>query len=1365
MIFKNITDELKNFNDIVTNISNSDNDIDKILKVIKNLSDVEANTLMAKANVSDDVIEKINLRREAIEEVISVTEDLANGIDLQTLSEEGQLQLQLLSIGADEAEAVSTSTVTAAQSTQIGVIDVLKMKYGQLAASIGISTAALTSFIAVAASITVAIAIFNHFYDTAEETSEKVKNLMNEFDSALKTANQNLKTIDDLADRYGELSEGVDELGRNISLSTDEFEEYNNIVNQIAEMSPELVKGYTAEGDAILSLKGNVDELKQSYIDAQKEAYNLLIASGEDSDGNDIVKQWHNLSNDDFWNKDIFGKEAFNQIAKRDVSKLIYNSNGDVEKLLNELSKYVNEYGYGSNEIWDFVNNEIGLKIGQYNGKEFSASFSGNKITSDDINNIRQYAYAVSQTYQSEINSALNDVRSLANAYLMVDPNYSKLSDDSKNIASILVNTLTEDMANEFNDKTDVGEYVTNIVETISGLSNKEGTHEAQKALIDLFSLPTDEMSVNELKSQVDDFINIIAKFLNEDPIELKIRLGFDDVDDIYNRGQTSISKIAKTYNLTPQEYSQKNKDDYSRLAEYTKDFDESQWETWLNVTDGTMNATEAIYAYEEALKAVNEEVKNATISDSIDTISKQLEPQYKKLGDMYSAIFSSDNGFDSNVVDNAMLLELKETFSKLEDLGIEFDSTSLKEFFDVVADGNFTVEEGQEAFNNLATSWFYSTDVLDNLNSETAAAIEQQLEMLGVTNAHEVVTNNLSTKTEALALKDQMLAAETEAVANKVEFSKMAFIAQAEASDLAKNYLFALMVQEQLFNGQPLSTEEKIRALADLAKQAGQTSIELAANAALMKVQYGGGDFETEFSKLMTQVNSLKQAEPIEIGDMSKAGKDGADAYLEAFEKELERLQALRDQGKITEKQYLEEYRKLYEKYFKDIDKYAEEFAKHQHEYLSGMKSLYEQVFSAITSVIDEQIEAYQDQKEAAEEYYDSQIEKIDEQIEKINKSREAREDEMAVQKALYDLIRANNQRTVKTLDENGNTVYKADQSSVRENQDNYQNAKEDYELKRLEKKREEYEKLKEKSNEYYDNLIKDLEKYKERWEDLLELEERAKMLALIEEFGYTEQDILNMSEEAFEDLKIQYLQVLKDMHASNDNVLKHLSDISGVDMNSLEGHLQTTADLTGDVADGFKDIADGIKKATGELEKFNDTASTKTDEDKDPFIYRIKTYGEILNEFILKIQGAEERIASMAHTNPYQTPSVPNSSKDSSKSDSNSPAPAPSSTKSIVTDNGAILTPVNNLSLKATSVDISKMIPNNSVNQISSNIANQIAKAIKTNTTRTVQLTQQVTINAPYLTNESGYNRLMDEFRGLSSAAIIDSINTRNK
>lgn len=147
----------------------------------------------------------------------------------------------------------------------------------------------------------------DNLVNSVEHCKERVDNLMSSYNSAISSANNNAKTVENLADRYEELSKGVNSLGENVSLTTDEYSEYNNIVNQIATMFPTLIQGYTDEGTAILFLKGNVEELRNAYKDAQQEAYNMLITSGENGNGNDIVKNWNNLNSTKWYDKTFDG--------------------------------------------------------------------------------------------------------------------------------------------------------------------------------------------------------------------------------------------------------------------------------------------------------------------------------------------------------------------------------------------------------------------------------------------------------------------------------------------------------------------------------------------------------------------------------------------------------------------------------------------------------------------------------------------------------------------------------------------------------------------------------------------------------------------------------------------------------------------------------------------------------------------------------------------------------------------------------------------------------------------------------------------------------------------------------------------------
>ena len=99
-----------------------------------------------------------------------------------------------------------------------------------------------------------------------------------EISSAFKQTNDTLaahkKTASELADRYDELSKGINRsTNSNVSLSTEEYEEFLDINEKLADSFPELAKGIDDNGNSILTLgtKG---------ITAKEQLKELLQAEG-----------------------------------------------------------------------------------------------------------------------------------------------------------------------------------------------------------------------------------------------------------------------------------------------------------------------------------------------------------------------------------------------------------------------------------------------------------------------------------------------------------------------------------------------------------------------------------------------------------------------------------------------------------------------------------------------------------------------------------------------------------------------------------------------------------------------------------------------------------------------------------------------------------------------------------------------------------------------------------------------------------------------------------------------------------------------------------------------------------------------------
>ncbi len=429
------------------------------------------------------------------------------------------------------------SNVQGANATMPGYV---RQLVATKAATIGlrIATIALNTalFAGVSWLISKGIQAFSNLVKHIEITKEKVEDLISTYESALDSANSKAKRVEEIVNKFDKLSDGVNNLGENISLTNEEYEEYNSLVNEIADMFPTLVQGYTDEGNAILNLKGNVESLRDAYKEAQQEAYNLLIVDGKDSDGNDIIKQWTNTHDTGFFADlfdlgadDIYGNisvtEAVEQLkAIQNMSAERYReieriaSSGTRNEILS-LSEIEKEIGYGS-----YLHKALGLENG---------------ISDEDFAIAKRQAKVLAQTYNAEIESALADVRTLANAYLMTNEDYNKLDGQSKTVISRLVNSIDSEIANSFESKNDVGVYVNSLIETI--LSNTD----AKNALINLFSLDLSKTSADDYINQVNSYINTISTSLNENPVELKARLGFND-KEIKNRVDDTSEAIKK---------------------------------------------------------------------------------------------------------------------------------------------------------------------------------------------------------------------------------------------------------------------------------------------------------------------------------------------------------------------------------------------------------------------------------------------------------------------------------------------------------------------------------------------------------------------------------------------------------------------------------------------------------------------------------------------------------------------------------------------------------------------------------------------------------------------------------------------------
>ena len=148
---------------------------------------------------------------------------------------------------------------------------------------------------------------------------------------------------------------------------------------------------------------------------------------------------------------------------------------------------------------------------------------------------------------------------------------------------------------------------------------------------------------------------------------------------------------------------------------------------------------------------------------------------------------------------------------------------------------------------------------------------------------------------------------------------------------------------------------------------------------------------------------------------DAEKATKDYIDSYMDYMEKSLE-------SGRIDYQTYSRDVAKL----LKDMYDQGKIAAKDYHDYTKEMlevqKSAMDGVISAVTNRLDKEIDFYEDQIDVVEERYQTEIDYLDTVIEYYENQKKALQDtndeldrQKALEEALYNFERAQNQKTQK--------------------------------------------------------------------------------------------------------------------------------------------------------------------------------------------------------------------------------------------------------------------------------------------------------------------------------------------------------------
>lgn len=736
--------------------------------------------------------------------------------------------------------------------------------------------------------------------------------------------------------------------------------------------------------------------------------------------------------------------------------------------------------------------------------------------------------------------------------------------------------------------------------------------------------LDTSSISLNEAKETIDEFGDIFKQALMAEMV----------VDDgkatVYNEALNAVEEYNNAVLNSEDPYSdekvasaKKNLDEVkAKIAE-----NEAEWGKYSSITDEVFaQADTRLLEFNQELQNNKELLADAKSLEGLSDVDvKSFNPGENKAYDRLKESAESYNVSVEEVIDSLIRLgivqgEIKN--SEPEVTTVTWDVSSFNSTIQSYEDGYKRLAEAQEEWNEAKS-----------LSAETFADLQESglLEYLDFTS--EGLTINKDKLLEnAQASKDKAVADLQAAMMEDI--LKIALGNVDVASDEAKSVI------EELGK----NTEEAgNKALNSVGGWATLQAVITETMAAARGEDRGFNGISDEqrtqieavygyYTDVMKKVSAIDITIPARTGG-SKAGKSAADAYKEAFEKELKSLQIIRDSGEITEKEYLDRLRELYTKYFADRKEYIDEFRKYETEYLEGMEALHSNAISGISKLLsnridaiekekDAVIKALEEEKEARLENFDLQIETkqkivdgIQKEIDKMKEVNEARKQEIDLQQKKYNLARMESQRT-NLVFKDGQFIREADTEGIREARNEVNDAKFDIKISKKEKEisliEEEIELLeKQKDNieEYYDKMIESQEKYfssitenletqKSKWEELAEIKEVADAYSAIEQIfgdlGYSVEDVLSGSSIAFEDFKNKYISILDEMN-SNSSFGEGLTYAVGELDNSLSNIGNNTEGLDAlslkmnEVSDSVGTTATENEEGSGIIGKFS--------------------------------------------------------------------------------------------------------------------------------------------------------------------------------
>lgn len=602
-----------------------------------------------------------------------------------------------------------------------------------------VATTALNAAITMGASLIVGgiITAISNWVRQDEILAEKAETAKQKIDELNNNYKEHSQLVSDSAKRYAELAQGVDQFsGKNLSLNDDDYKEFLDLSNQLAEAFPTLSRHYDENGNAILQLSGNVDTIVGSLnnlIEAERSVKNQEIADelptvykNANNKSDDYKKQIDELKEQRQTLIDSLGDVQSDDFSKNFIDgleKSMISVEGEnletLSKMKDDYLKILKDANIDYEELTPDYENKDGVDVPvrfniKINSSEEDIEKAKKTIKANVENLASEYEGDISelndkiQSVQDKNKANWSSLTGSIAAWLDTEDSYKTMSDDMQSTIQNIVNNLDWSKLN-FSSWEKAKQY---IQDNILSLFQTSDGKDVLKKIEVMFGIQTQfnngEITVNEYQKKLKTFLDEISTLAPDTQKAIKLIFGISTDKD-----GTTTSSIDTMVNNVKSKLKDKFDDKVGELS-----LDDLQVASKFEIPEGTL------LSWDE-LKQKIEETKNAASEETTTSFSTLFDGS--DFGDRISYLSQQfQNG----------KISAHDYFQSIRD---ELANTDFSEFTDQAAaaqqfftDSTQQVASGMsDLINSYNKGEISATEYLDGYTSmaETLSALTDDLQ------------------------------------------------------------------------------------------------------------------------------------------------------------------------------------------------------------------------------------------------------------------------------------------------------------------------------------------------------------------------------------------------------------------------------------------------------------------------------------------------------------------------------------------------------------------------------------------------------------------------------------------------------------